>query len=137
SVPGAQRAWTTTAAATEDTLAIASAEIEMPLSDADFTVEREGSLSDVRGGQVTVEPGGQARLGHGAREAVDLGAVAQEHQRGQAADRVALGDARVGLGVDLDHLELPRACAREALEHRGDHPARRTPRGPEVDEDGH
>jgi hypothetical protein len=111
---------------------------------------RAGSISTARRSGRLVA-GGHERVGLGRHQRVEealdlrrrldadelvghLAALERLHGR-DPLDAERLGQARVGVGVDLgeDHLTLARA--RGLLEHRCQRAARATPFGPEVHDD--
>src|SRR5690606_31837728 len=61
-------------------------------------------------------------------------AVAEDDQRGNAHDAVALGDVGALVDVELGELDLVAVLAGQFLEDRRHHAARAAPRGPEVDD---
>jgi hypothetical protein len=75
-------------------------------------------------------------LGQGAEEAVHELAADHRDDHGNALDLEGLGQARVGVHVDLGQDPLTVGLAGQLLQHWAELLARTTPLGPQVDDDG-
>jgi hypothetical protein len=82
--------------------------------------------------QVRRKPLRQLGARQRADDPVDGLTVPEDDQQRDAHRLVALGQGRVGVDVDLDHLEVSGVLLGERVEHRRDHPAGAAPRRPEV-----
>ena len=78
----------------------------------------------------------EGRLGGKAGAPIDESAILENHQRGDRGDAVGTGDTSGIIDVHLGHDDLASELLAEFLDHRGNHPARTTPGGPKVDEQG-
>ena len=70
-----------------------------------------------------------------ADDAVDLFAVLEEHQHGDGTDTELGGEVGAFVDIDLADFESAALVGGELLEDGGEHAARATPFGPEVDDD--
>jgi hypothetical protein len=77
------------------------------------------------------------RFSQRAGEAVDLLAVLERGDRGDPLHLVLGGEFLVRVHVDLDEFEGPAVLVGHLLQCRTENTTRCTPRGPEVDDDGH
>src|ERR1700744_4736292 len=72
-------------------------------------------------GEMWFQPPAQRLRRHRACEAVDLGAVAEQHEERDAADLEPLGELWRRVDIDLDNLQTPGVLAADALDGRRDH----------------
>src|SRR5690606_13212231 len=93
-----------------------------------------GRLEAYNESEMAVQKQRELRFRQCADLGVDHRAVAEQHQRGDAADAVLGRHRLVFVDVDLDDVQLARVVTRSLGEDRGDHLARAAPFGPVIDE---
>jgi hypothetical protein len=86
---------------------------------------------------VAVDPGAPLVAGDRAAAPADFGAMAGEHQQGDAVRLVAAGGGRVVVDVHLDDLQMTGALAGQLLENRCHGAAGSAPWRPQVEQDRH
>ncbi len=75
-------------------------------------------------------------LGQGAGLHEDDFALLEDGDGGDAADLKGLAEGGVGVGIDLDHADLPGEFGGQLLQNGADHAAGTAPLGPEIDQHG-
>ena len=79
----------------------------------------------------------QGLLGHSADDGVELLAIFEDHNGGNAANAILASDIRRFVGVELYSLHLALVLTRELIDQRCDHAAWPTPWRPEVNQHWH